>query len=204
VAVSLWGSPIRAAREASAGFKVGALGKAALGRRRLCYAVVKNCGVAGTSVAAVDGRHFGAAGPAKAGAAVLQSAGCCGVAETAVATFGAAGTSVLRCGGDRCPGVWLTSVPLLERPLCKAFNCGQRSCDRLLPKLAADCDGAHRRRGACDAKANKHGTSAPKLGARSLISALRAAWGSSTCGSSCREGLSTGQRHPCRGLREPG
>ena len=62
-----------------------------------------------------------------------------------------------------------TSVPLLERPLCKAFNCGQRSCDRLLPKLAASCDGVRRRDGSSGAKANKHAASALKPGARSLM-----------------------------------
>ena len=50
------------------------------------------------------------------------------------------GTAVLRWR-SLIAGVWLTSVPLLERPLCKAFYCGQRFCDRLSPKLAADCDG---------------------------------------------------------------
>src|SRR5271155_1251224 len=59
--------------------------------------------------------------------------------------------------GDRWSGVWLASVPLLERPPCKAFNCGQRSCDQLSPKLAADCDGVDRRRPFDEGKANGHG-----------------------------------------------
>ena len=129
-------------------------GEAAVWRRAVRRCGEKRyCGVAETAVwrRAVrrngEKRYCGVAGASNGGVAEMR---CGGVAETADAAeklmLWCGKTAVLRNFSAAVVdliGLWrLADIRAASRAApVSAFNCGQRSCDQLSPKLAADCDG---------------------------------------------------------------
>ena len=82
----------------------------------------------------------------------------------------AAGTSMLRTAAAAIAGSGVAGshpCPFSSGPRASRY-CGQRSCDQLSAKVAADCDNVQCRRAPHEAEANKHGALALKLGAQTL------------------------------------